>query len=233
VVHQPSESPKWPEPDQGLITAAFLDGKGGSQLTSWNEIEQMTEASGLLWMHLDYENERVKNWLRKHSGLDEITVQALLSEDPRPRSAAFTEGSLIVLRGVNMNEGADPEDMVSLRIWMEQNRIITLRNRRIMAANDIRVRLENQCGPKNPQEFLIQVTECLMNRIAEVILALQEKVDTLEEKVIGTETGELRKEIANLRRKVISFRRYLAPQRDAMIRMVSQRTSGKTGGLIM
>jgi zinc transporter len=36
--------------------------------------------------------------------------------------------SVAILRGVNTNPGADAEDLVSLRIWSDRQRIVTLRN---------------------------------------------------------------------------------------------------------
>ena len=44
------------------------------------------------------------------------------------------------LRGVNCNPGSDPDDMVALRMSFEESRIITIRQRLVMAINDI------QCG---------------------------------------------------------------------------------------
>jgi zinc transporter len=45
------------------------------------------------------------------------------------------------LRGVNLNLGADPDDMIAIRIWIDGNRVISTRARRLMAAHDTRERL--------------------------------------------------------------------------------------------
>lgn len=36
------------------------------------------------------------------------------------------DGLLVVLRAINVNEGAEPEDMASVRMWLERDRVITL-----------------------------------------------------------------------------------------------------------
>ena len=51
------------------------------------------------------------------------------------------DGLLIVLRGINRNAGADPEDMVSLRIWVESDRMISVRQRQVIAAREVFVEL--------------------------------------------------------------------------------------------
>jgi len=39
---------------------------------------------------------------------------------------------------MNLNPGTAPEDMVSLRLWVEANRVITFRQHHLMAIKDIR-----------------------------------------------------------------------------------------------
>jgi len=48
-------------------------------------------------------------------------------------------------------------------------------------------------------------------------------VDALEDKVLTAESHLLRTEIAEIRREAIGLRRYLAPQREAMTRLYSER----------
>jgi zinc transporter len=104
-----------------LIAAYILDGKGGGQRVGWNEIRQWTPQDGLLWVHLNYTAPEAQQWIKEESQLEDVVGDALLAEESRPRVTAFDDGLLIALRGVNLNPGADPEDMVSLRIWAEKD----------------------------------------------------------------------------------------------------------------
>ncbi len=45
----------------------------------------------------------------------------------RQAKPARGDGWLVILRGVNLNPGADSEDMVSIRMWIEAHRLIALR----------------------------------------------------------------------------------------------------------
>jgi len=65
------------------------------------------------WLHLDYKDPRTIQWLRERSGIDSLMVDALLAEDPRPRSLVQGDSLLIILRGANLNKGAEPDDMIS------------------------------------------------------------------------------------------------------------------------
>src|SRR4030067_1766949 len=121
----------------GLVFSYILGGAGGGHTITWEDIKHWTPEKGILWLHLDYKNERVPQWLSETSGFNRIISEALLEEETRPRAVAYDDGLLLILRGVNCNPGSDPEDMVSLRMWFDKDRIISMRHRPVMAIDDI------------------------------------------------------------------------------------------------
>ncbi len=130
---------------------------------------------------------------------------------------------LVILRGVNLNPGTDPEDMVSIRFWIDSDRIVTLRHRRVMAIDDLRQAIEAGSGPVSPGGFVEDLADRLVLRMGGVISDLDDSVDALEDEVITEQTYELRQKIANIRRAAISMRRYLAPQRDVVARLHNEK----------
>ena len=100
----------------GLIHAYLLDGTGGGRRLEMPDIESWTPEQGALWMHFDYTNEDARQWLRNSARLEELVADALLTEETRPRATAIDDGVLVALRGINMNPGAEPDDMVSVRL---------------------------------------------------------------------------------------------------------------------
>ena len=131
----------------GLIYGYLLDGKGGGRAIEWPEIETRDPNAGLLWMHMDSENAAISSWLADRSGLSPLTCQSLLEHETRPRNILTDEGLLLILRGVNCNPGADPEDMVAIRMLFTEHRIISMRYRRIMALQDVEQTLGTGKGP--------------------------------------------------------------------------------------
>jgi len=53
-----------------------------------------------------------------------VAADALLTEETRPRATAIVDGLLLALRGINLNPGAEPDDMVSVRLWGDNDRLI-------------------------------------------------------------------------------------------------------------
>jgi zinc transporter len=203
----------------GLIHACLLDGNGGGRQFDWPEVRSWTAAQGLLWVHLDRTGSDTQRWLAEDSGIDPIIREALLEHDVRPRVLPVDDALLIILRGVNLNPGANPEDMVGVRCWIEPTRIITMRHHRVMAINDIREALAAGAGPTGRGDFLVSLVDGLTRRMGPIIDDLDDRVDRLEDEVLTEQSASLRGQLSLLRRQTIMLRRYLAPQREVVSRL--------------
>lgn len=209
----------------GLICAFALDGQGGGKRLDWAGVRDWTPDDGVLWVHLDRKEAHSGTWLRDESGVDPVFTEALLADDARPRVLAADDNLFVVVRGVNLNPGANPEDMVTMRMWIEPHRIITLRHVRLMAATEIRDLILAGSGPCNQGEFLVSMTDRLIDRMGPTISDIDEALDELEEQVQDHGSSELRSSLVRTRQSAIMLRRYLAPQRDAMSRLQTERVS--------
>ncbi|MGP1395078.1 MAG: zinc transporter ZntB [Inquilinaceae bacterium] len=205
--------------DDDLICAYVLDGGGFGHQVGWPEIRAWRPDQGVLWVHLDRAGAATRDWLMTDSGIDPVIAGALMVREVRPRVVEEADGLLVMLRGVNLNPGADPEDMVGIRMWLEPQRIVTVRQRRLMAIADIREALDKGQGPTGPGGFLHQISDRMIERMGPVIGDLDDTVDRLEVDVLTAHGAALRTELAEVRRRAIALRRYLAPQRDVVSRL--------------
>jgi len=202
--------------DDGLICAFSRSSDGQWREIGWDEIVSWRPEGGLMWVHLDRSGERAQTYLKNESGLETLVHENLLAEETRPRAIEIDGNLLINLRGVNLNPGANPEDMVSVRVWTEPNRIITSRHRPLMAVNDIREQISRGRGPKKEGDFLIMLADRLVARMAPVLEGLDEAEDDLEDEMVMGGRNEVRTKLAEIRRQAIGLRRYLSPQREAL-----------------
>lgn len=174
------------------------------------------------WIHLDLNSEDVRGWIEHKAG--DVVALALTRQDTRPGLNLMDEGAIVILRGVNLNPGSDPEDMVSIRLWVQDRLLISTRMRKLMAVTTIREQIDAGHPPRSPGEFIAALSTGLAERMDPVIAELTDQIDELEEKSVDTAAG-LRTALADIRRATIALRRYLAPQRDALARL-STDTSG-------
>lgn len=202
-----------------FVCAYLLDGRGGGRTLRPEDIDGDWPHGGLLWVHIDIHRAASRQWLRDREDVDSVIEEALLASETRPRAVMSDGGLLLVLRGVNMNPGADPDDMVAIRLWIEPGRIISSRRRKLLSIQDIRSSIEAGNGPRSTGEFVVMLVERLAARIGNVVDDIEDGVEKAEVDAAKADTSALRSQVGALRRQTAAIRRYLAPQRDALDRL--------------
>lgn len=198
-----------------VLFAWLLDNKGGGQPLQGAGIEPAVISETLTWVHLDATHPGTAQSLsRLAPELDKLIISALLAEETRPRLVQFGDGALIILRGVNLNPGAEPDDMVSIRLWIDAHGIISLQRRHLLAVSDLQERLQKSAGPRTPGDFVVQLIHSLLDRIEPVLEELEQATDGIEGHAFKKPDISQRQTIVNVRQQAIAFRRYLSPQRD-------------------
>ncbi len=134
------------------------------------------------WIHLDLTADGLLQWLSDNT--DDIVACSLTEEDTRPRCTPHEQGLLLILRGVNLNPGSDPEDMVSVRIWATEKLILSVRKRRLLAVLNLRERVEAGQGPRSVADFLFTLTDGLTDLMCPVVSGMIEQVDKLEAEIL-------------------------------------------------
>ncbi|HKK22596.1 MAG TPA: zinc transporter ZntB, partial [Pseudohaliea sp.] len=198
------------------------DGAGGARQLPWREVLDWRPDAGCLWVHLHLDQPGARAWLEEASGLNDIAVDGLLMEETRPRVLTRGSNLLLTLRGINLNPGEDPEDMVSLRLWSDGARVISVRRRRLQSTEDVLAMLQRNEGPASAVALLIAWLDRLVERMGDSIEGFEDAALALEEDLIANETGQLRGTVALLRKRTIAIRRYLAPQREALARLTAE-----------
>ena len=202
--------------------ARVLDGRGGAKPLDAVGLRDWSPGEGPLWIDVDLSNDKSRAWIRKHARLERTAADSLLASETRPRAVATASGLLIVLRGVNLNPGADPEDMVAVRVWLDDKRVITSRRRRTLSVQDIADELKAGTGPTSTGSFLVFLIAKLTDRIGKVVAEIEDEMDRIELEIPTGNVAELRGQLSDLRRQIASIRRFLAPQRDSLDRLYRQ-----------
>ena len=199
-----------------ILLSYVLNGKGGgTPLDSAQDTLQTGDNP--VWIHLGANHPQTRTWLdQQQPQIDPLVIDALLAEETRPRQMVTNESVMLILRGVNLNQDAIPEDMVSIRIWADHNRVISLRKRRLVAVMDLEEKLRAGAGPKDIGQLLSMITSLLFNRMEPILSKLNDDTDDIEEQILEHPDIKLRSSIIDIRKKAIIFRRYMAPQKDAI-----------------
>ncbi len=210
----------------GLVHGFVLDGRGGARRLAREALDSLTlQPEESLWLHWDRSHPLAQEWLRERSGLSEFSCDLLLEENTRPRLLALPADELLLfLRGVNLNPGAEPEDMVSIRIFANAQQLISMRLRPMRAVNELAQQFAQGDGPKNISELMLTLASQLTSKIESLVADLTDPVDAEEERIDADDRYVPDHALLQqTRRRSAGLRRFLAPQRDIYAQLSSHR----------
>lgn len=201
------------------VFAWLLDGKGGVKpLEDDDVITQRTPC----WVHLNYTNPESAQWLASTPVLPNSVRNALSGESMRPRVSRMGAGTLITLRCINGSTDERPDQLVAVRLYMDERMIVSTRQRKVLALDDVVSELEEGTGPVDCGGWLVDVCDALTDHASEFIEALHDRIIDLEDNLLDQQIPP-RGILALLRKQLIVMRRYMAPQRDVFARLASER----------
>ncbi len=198
-------------------TVFLFDGQGHARKLTLDELvtADTSPPGAFTWVHLNRMNAKSLSWL-KDCGIDLHVYEALTAEETRPRCTLHGDGVILNLRGINVNPGSEPEDMISIRLWIEDCDVVSLGRRPLSAVKDLVAAIEADRAPTSPGDLVSRLAMRLADRMDPTVSELNEQIDDIEEQVIDDIDDVSRPLLADIRRTAIVLRRYMFPQRDAL-----------------
>jgi zinc transporter len=204
-----------------LIFGRILDGHGGVKQVGRADVDnwQPSKPGEVMWLHLRRHAPEVKPWLVNDLGISPTIAELLVSDSTRPR--ALCEGNTLVatLRGINFNPEAQPEDMISLQLWCDGSRLITLRKMPMQTPRDVLADLDQGGGPNDAGALITQIVEQLVVRMNQTIVDMNGQIDELEAMDIEGDYEEILPKITAIRRNCLALKRHMSPQHEALERI--------------
>ncbi|WP_419963953.1 zinc transporter ZntB [Pantoea vagans] len=201
------------------IISCQLDGKGGMIPIAEDEV---IECEQPCWLHLNYTHRKSAEWLQSTPQIPDTVRDALAGDSMRPRVSRLGDGFMIVLRSVNHNSDARRDQLVVMRVFINDKLIVSTRRRKVSAVDEVLTDLQNGNGPIDCGSWLVDVCDALTDHTSEFIEELHDKIIELEDALLD-QRMPARGELGLLRKQLIVMRRYMAPQRDVYARLASEK----------
>lgn len=201
-----------------MIFGRVLDGKGGARPIDREHVDAWEPAAPgeVLWLHLRRHAPEVRPWLEEVMGIPVPTAELLVSDATRPRALREGQALVATLRGINFNPGAEPEDMISLQLWSDGARLITLRKMAMQTPRDVLALLDAGRGPTDAGNAITAIVEQLVARMNQTIVDMNDQIDQLEEMDVEEDHDEILPRITTIRRNCLALKRHMSPQHEAL-----------------
>lgn len=200
---------------------AMLFGENGVETIPWMDANKHEGSHSFSWVHLNILDAQAVNWLEEGAGIPYPAQRAMVAAETRPRVAYFENGLFVNLRDVNPDTNKDPEDMVSIRIWLEKNCLLTAQRQRIDAVQDIRAEITNGATTPNLGMIVARLAMSATHRMEPFVGEITDAIDEIENQLLVQPDRKCRGPLSEARHSAVLFRRYIAPQRDALTRLAA------------
>ncbi len=205
-------------PESGLVHILLLDGTGNAKQISQKELAHWDASQGIVWLHLNLSYGDALDWLHQKSGLEKWALEVLANTtESRPRSMVHNNALLLVLRTLNLTPRSEPDDLVFLRLFATQNRLISVSMHPALDFREITKSFAQNEGPSNIGDLIDTILDTTLNLISDTISDLEDYLDDLEEQIIACKiTDHMSADLSEILRKCVVMRRYLSPEREAL-----------------
>jgi len=201
------------------IVSCQLDGAGGMIPI---EDKDVINCERPCWLHLNYTQRQSAEWLQNTPLIPDSVRDALAGDSMRPRVTRLGDGFMIVLRSVNHNADSRPDQLVAMRVFINDKLIVSTRRRKVYAIDAVLTDLQQGNGPVDGGSWLVDVCDALTDHASEFIEEMHDKIIELEDALMNQEV-QARGDLALLRKQLIVMRRYMAPQRDVYARLAIEK----------
>lgn len=200
------------------MSRVFVNEGSQAREISLDDFCARTEQAPFSWIHVDGWKEDARAVASRCDHMPEAALSALLAQETRPRCTLMEHGALVNLRGLGAVDDPTGDALVSIRLWAEHARVISVSYRPLAAIGPVMHRM--LAGAIHDPGDLIavlaqQITEALDPEIAE----LGDGLDEIESTLSGAGAAEVRRRVSEIRATAIGYRRFIAPQRQALERL--------------
>jgi zinc transporter len=196
----------------GLICGFHLE---RSQPTA-DELPEKLLGEEPLWLHLNLTDSRARAWLAQRRELPEEARELLLGADARVHVEILPRGVLAVLGDLHHDFELDPERLGTLRLYVDEQRLITGRTHPLRGVDLLRRDLLRYDEPLSPVLVFQLLIERLADVVSQVAGELGDKVDDAEDRILEGKFAGQSKPLGNLRRLVAKLRRLVGANRSAL-----------------
>ncbi|MBI1402704.1 MAG: zinc transporter ZntB [Porphyrobacter sp.] len=147
-----------------------------------------------------------------------LAANALFASETRPRCDEVDEGALINLRGNALEPTRDSDRLVSIRVWVEGNRVTSVSRRPLAALGKVEAAM--RAGRlTDGGDFVSALAQAISTELDPEVADLGDRLDDCEAEIEEADIYTLRRRITALRSQAIALRRFVAPDRDALASM--------------
>ena len=168
------------------------------------------------WLHFNLADTRATNWILACTPIPEDARELLLDSDAHIRSENFDHSLALIIGDLFHDFKDDPEDLGVLRLYLDNERLITGRGHPLKSVDRLRHELFEGMVIGNSIDLFARLIYDIGDSMHKVIKNLNERVDDAEDQILAGHLQNQGSKLGQMRRLLARLRRHLSANRQAM-----------------
>jgi len=168
------------------------------------------------WLHFNLADTRAAQWLSKCTSIPEDARELLLDSDTHIRSENFDSSLALIIGDLFHGFKDDPEELGVLRLYLDNQRLITGRGHPLKSVDRLRLELMEGMLFTNSMGLFARLVYDIGDSMHQVIVNLNNCVDDAEDQILAGHLQNQGSELGRIRRLLARLRRHLSANRQAL-----------------
>lgn len=168
------------------------------------------------WLHFNLADTRATHWISSCSLIPEDARELLLDSDAHIRSENFDHSLALIIGDLFHDFKEDPEELGVLRLYLDNERLITGRGHPLKSVDRLRHELFEGMIFANSLDLFARLIYDIGDSMHKVIKDLNNRVDDAEDQILAGHLHNQGSELGSIRRLLARLRRHLSANRQAM-----------------
>ncbi|MCP5197115.1 MAG: hypothetical protein H6974_10070 [Gammaproteobacteria bacterium] len=174
--------------------------------------QALTQADAVVWLHFNARVGQARNWINRCERLQEPLRRFLLENDERKRIERVGESYIGVLSDIRYDFNFDPDEIATLRFYVDRGCLISTRLEPSNAADRLRTAIRQGRYFSSTAELMLFLFESQVAKLTETMEQVRDRLDVIEDQILAGQTRGQHVQLGMIRRQTVRLHHHFAPE---------------------
>lgn len=207
---------------RGLIVGVAMLPDGRIQSLVGDDLAiDLTRTDTVVWLHFNVRIGQARDWIAHCEYLPEAVRQFLLETDDRRRIERADGGIIGVISDIRYDFGLDfdPEQIASLRFYLNQTHLISTRRQPCSAADQLRTEINGGRYFASTPQLLMHLFESQVAKLDETTGGARGLLDDIEDQILAGQVRKQQIKLGGIRRLTVRLNHHFSPEHRMLQRL--------------
>lgn len=183
--------------------------------------EVFAQPSAKVWLHFNVRVGSARDWLQHRAPIPEAARQLLLDASDHKGLERSGEGLVAVISDIRYDFGFDfdPEQIATLRFYLDRDRLISARHYPSSATDHLRTAIKQGQSFDSTAKLMIHLFEFQVDTLEKTITRMGDSLDDIEDQVLAGRMRGQHAQLGVIRRLAVRLYHHFAPEHRMLQRL--------------